>query len=61
MLAPRWLMQSHSIRETEGTYFQVWPFTLAEWIEAEEIFLGSGQHVTLRNIESQSGLGWKGP
>lgn len=54
-------MQSHSIRETEGTYFQVWPFTLAEWIEAEEIFLGSGQHVTLRNIESQSGLGWKGP
>ena len=40
-------MQSYSTTETGGTYFQVWPLTLAEWIEAEDICLRSEGHATL--------------
>lgn len=47
-------MQSYSIRETGSTYFQVWPFTLAEWIEAEEMFLRSEGHATLVEEQKES-------
>lgn len=40
-------MQLYNTGETRGTSFQVWPFILAECIEAEETFLRSEGHATL--------------